>query len=295
MEVLDIKKFIRHNKGFFAVAVKHIKGFQVATIAAPCLGNMGKAAGMRDEIVYFAAYVDAGFATTIEDEEVIGWRDFFVLQDVIASCKLFFIHRMVLVGSTPYTNWIMTSGQSNGGAFLHHTDMRHIEHTHIAARNAFKDLRQAAIGLNTMVLVLPQFAAVNENDVLRASQLIKRFRRGGDADYHNIRICGGLTNGVARNTGEVGRRTVFGECNNVVGFVADDDLKVSGECGGVFYPNAKLGVGGYYNFFGRQFSPGDAAARRFCKEGIGQSQGFVLRQAQIAILGINQEQGFARR
>ena len=68
MEELDIKKFIRHNKGFFTVAVKHIKGFQVSTIAAPCLGDVGKAAGMRDEIVYFAAYVDAGFATSVKDE-----------------------------------------------------------------------------------------------------------------------------------------------------------------------------------------------------------------------------------
>ena len=218
-----------------------------------------------------------------------------MLQDVIAGCKLFFIHRMVFVGSTPYTNGIMTSGQSNGGAFLHHTDMRHIEHAHFAARNAFKDLRQAAIGLNTMVLVLPQFTAVNRNDVLRASQLIKRFRRGGDADDHNIRICGGLADGVARNTGEVGLRTVCRECNNVVGFVADDDLKASGEIGVVLYPYTEPGIGGNYDFFWWKFSPGDAAARRFCKEGIGQRQGFILRQAQIAVLGINQEQGFARR
>ena len=79
-----------------------------------------------------------------------------------------------------------------------------------------------------------------------------------------------------------------------MGFVADDDLKVCGEVRIVLYPYAELRVGGNYDFFRRQFSPGDAKARRFGKEGIGQRQGFVLRQAQIAVLGVDQKQGFAR-
>ena len=41
-------------------------------------------------------------------------------------------------------------------------------------------------------------------------------------------------------------------------------------------------------------SSSDAVARRFYKEGIGQRQGFVLRQAQIAVLGVDQKQCFAR-
>ena len=62
-----------------------------------------------------------------------------------------------------------------------------------------------------------------------------------------------------------------------MGFVADDDLKVCGKVRVILYPRAKLGVGGDYSFLRRQFSPVDAAARRICKEGIEQSQGFILR------------------
>ena len=80
-----------------------------------------------------------------------------------------------------------------------------------------------------------------------------------------------------------------------MGFVADNNLKVCGKVRIVLHPHTKLGVGGDYDFFRRKFSPGDAASRCFCKEGIGQSQGFVLRQAQIAVLSIDQKQSFARR
>ena len=107
-------------------------------------------------------------------------------------------------------------------------------------------------------------------------------------------ICGGLTDSVARNTGKVGLRTIVGENDDVVGFVADDDLKVGGEVRIVLHPHTKLGVGGDYSFLRRQFSPVDAAARRICKEGIEQSQGFILRQTQIAILGVDEKKCLVR-
>ena len=80
-----------------------------------------------------------------------------------------------------------------------------------------------------------------------------------------------------------------------MGFVADNNLKVCGKVRIVLHPHTKLGVGGDYSFLRRQFSPVDAAARRICKEGIEQSQSFILRQAQIAVLGVDQKQGFTRR
>ena len=130
--------------------------------------------------------------------------------------------------------------------------------------------------------------------MLRASPFLQWFRRGSNADHHYVGICGCLTDGVARNTGEVGLWAVVRENDDVMCFVADDDLKVCGKGRVILYPHAKLGVGGDYDFFRRKFSPGDAAACRFCKEGIGQGQGFVLRQTQVAVLGVNQEKGFAR-
>lgn len=131
--------------------------------------------------------------------------------------------------------------------------------------------------------------------MLRASPFIQWLRRGGDADHHNGRVGGGSTNSISRNAGEVGLRAIGGEDDDVVGFVADDDLKVGGEVGVLLYPYAKLSVGGGYDFFGRKFSPGDAVSRRFRKERIGEGQGFVLCQTQVAVLGVNKEQGFAGR
>ena len=140
-----------------------------------------------------------------------------------------------------------------------------------------------------MVLVLPQFANINGNDVLRASQLIKRFRRSGDANNHNIRIFGGLADGVARNAGEVRLRAVCGKNDDVMCLVADDDLKASGEIRVVLYPYTEPSIGGNYDFFWWKFSPGDAAPRRFNKEGIGQREGFVLRKTKVAVLGVDKE------
>ena len=100
---------------------------------------------------------------------------------------------------------------------------------------------------------------------------------------------------IPRNASKVGLRAVVGENNDVMGFVADDDLKVGGKVRITLDPYTELGISGYYNFLWRQFSPGDAKARRFGKEGIGQRQGFVLRQAQIAVLSVDQKQGFTRR
>ena len=79
--------------------------------------------------------------------------------------------------------------------------------------------------------------------MLRASQLIKRFWCGGDADHHNGRVGGGFTDGVAGNAGEVGLRAISWEDDDVVCLVADDDLKVCGKGRVVPDPYAKLGVG----------------------------------------------------
>ena len=87
--------------------------------------------------------------------------------------------------------------------------------------------------------------------MLRASQLIKRFGCGGDADHHNGRVGGGFTDGVAGNAGEVGLRAVCGEDDNVVCLVADNDLKARGKGRVIFDPYTELGVGGYNGFVRR--------------------------------------------
>ena len=92
LEQLDIKELRRHDKVFFAFAVKHIKRFKVSTVASPRLGDVGGVGGVGDKVIYIAAKVDAGFATSVEDEKVIRWRDLFVLKDVVAGGKLFFGH-----------------------------------------------------------------------------------------------------------------------------------------------------------------------------------------------------------
>ena len=130
--------------------------------------------------------------------------------------------------------------------------------------------------------------------MLRANPFFKRFRCSRDADYHNGGICGGLTDGVARNAGKVRLRAECGENDDVVRLVAYDDLKARGKIRIFSDPHTELRVSGNYDFFRWKFAPGDAAARRFHEEGIGQGQGFILRQAQVAVLRVNQEQGFAR-
>ena len=49
---------------------------------------------MRDEIIHFAAYVDAGLATGVKDEEIVlGWK-LLVFEDIVTGRKLFFSHRI---------------------------------------------------------------------------------------------------------------------------------------------------------------------------------------------------------
>lgn len=156
LEQLNIKELRRHDKVFFAFAVKHIKGFKVSTVAPARLGDVGGVGGVGDKVVYVAAKVDAGFATSVEDEKVIRWRDLFVLKDVVARRELFFIHWVVFVGGTPYTYGVMPCGGSDTFTFLHRVNVRHIEHTGFAVRDIFKGLPQAAVWLDVVVLVLPQ-------------------------------------------------------------------------------------------------------------------------------------------
>lgn len=155
LEQLNIKELRRHHQ-FFTFPVKHIKRFKVAAIASPRLGDVGGIGGVGDKIVNVAAKVDAGFATSIEDEKVIRWRDLFVLKDVVARRKLFFIHWVVFVCGTPYTYGVMSCGGSDTFTFLYCMDVRHIQHAGVAAREIFKGLSQAAIWLDVVVLVLPQ-------------------------------------------------------------------------------------------------------------------------------------------
>ena len=295
LEQLNIKELRRHDKVFFAFPVKHIKRFKVAAIASPRLGYRGGGCGVGDKVIHFAAKVDAGFATGIEDEEVIRWRDLFVLKDVVAGGKLFCGHRMVGVCGTPYTYWVVPCGGSDTFTFFHHRDVRHIQHTGFAARHIFEGLPQAAIRLGVAVLVLPQLLCINGNNMLRASQLIKRFRGGSDANHHNGRVGRGFADGVAGNAGKVGLRTECGEDDDVVCLVADDDLKVCGKGRVVLHPHTELGVGGNNGFVGRELAPGDIAACRFRKEHIRHCEGFILCQTKVTVLGINQEQCFAGR
>lgn len=156
LEQLNIKEFRRHDEVFFAFAVKYIKRFKVAAIAPTRLGDVGGVGGVSDKIVYVAAKVDAGFATSVEDEKVIRWRDLFVLKDVVARYYLFFIHWVVFIGGTPYTYGVVSCGGSDTFTFLYCVNMRHIHHTGFAVREIFKGLPQTAVWLDGAVLVLPQ-------------------------------------------------------------------------------------------------------------------------------------------
>ena len=109
-------------------------------------------------------------------------------------------------------------------------------------------------------------------------------------------ICGGLAYGITGNAGKVGLRAIVGENDDVVGFVTDNDLEVCGEVRVIFNPYTELSIGGYYDFIRDVLtSEGGCAARPLREEGIGQGQGFVLRQTQVAVLGVDKKQGFARR
>ena len=154
---MNIKELVRHDKGFVALPIKNIKRFQVATIAATRLGDRCWLCGVRDEIIYLAAYVDAGFATRVKDKKVVLWGDFFFLKNVVAGRILFLGHRVFFVGGAPYTNRMMPCGCRYLFALFHHADARHIEHTDFSVGDVFKDLPQTAVRLNVVIVVLPQF------------------------------------------------------------------------------------------------------------------------------------------
>lgn len=88
LKELDIKELLRHHKRIFAAAVKEVERFKVAAIASARLGDMGQRGGVGNEIIHLPANVDAGFATAIENEEVVLRRDFLVLKDVVPRSKL---------------------------------------------------------------------------------------------------------------------------------------------------------------------------------------------------------------
>ena len=294
LKELDIKELLRHHKRIFAAAVKEVERFKVAAIASARLGDVGKGGVMCDEVIHFTAYVDAGFATAIEDEEVVLRRDFLVLKDVVPRSKLLRIRCMVFVGSAPYADGLMSCGRSNGSTVLHHRNVRHIEHSTLSLWKVFKGLPQTAIRANAAVFVLPQFCAVNGNKVLRASQFLQWLRRGRDANNQCAVSLRGFADGISGNAGKVRLRAVCGEDHDVVGFVADDDLKAGGKIRVVLHPYTELGVGGYHDFVRDILGGGKGcAARQGLKEHIRHRQGFILCQTQIAVLRINKEQSFA--
>ena len=68
---LDVEEFVRNNEWFVGIAVEEVKRFKVAAISSPCLCDVGGRGGVGNEVVHLPAYVDAGFATGIEDKQVI--------------------------------------------------------------------------------------------------------------------------------------------------------------------------------------------------------------------------------
>lgn len=132
--------------------------------------------------------------------------------------------------------------------------------------------------------------------MLRAIKILQRFRGSGDANNHDVGIGGSLANGIAGNAGKVRFRTVCGEYHDVMGFVADNDLKVCGKGRIIPNPHAELGIGGDYDFVRDDFTGKSGYATcPLREEGIRQCQGFVFCQTKIAVLGINEEQNLAGR
>ena len=95
-EQLNIKVFGRNNDFaiFLIISIQQIK---VATIASACLSEVGRIGGVGDEVINAPAYVNAGFTTAVEYEKVILWRQFFILENILARLQLFFRHRMLCV------------------------------------------------------------------------------------------------------------------------------------------------------------------------------------------------------
>ena len=296
LEELDIEKLIRNNKRFVGIAVKEIKRFKVAPVSSPCLCDVGRRGSVGNEVVHLPAYVDAGFATGIEDKQVILRRHFFVFQNVGARPQLFVVEGVVCVRGAPYTNGMAAGRLCLFLTLFHHLDMLHIQHPALSFWYLRKQLRQAAVWARGFVLVLPQNGLVDGNDMLRASKPFKRFRRCGNTHNQCAPARCGFTDGVARYAGKVRFGTVCWEQNDVVRFITDDDLEIGGEVWIALYPRAELRVGGYDRFVGTVFFTEwqMGYARVLLEKHIGAGQGFVLRQTQIAVLSINEKQCLVR-
>lgn len=240
---LDVEEFVRNNEWFVGIAFKEIKRFKVAPVSSSGLRDVGGNGGMRDEVVHMPAYVDAGFATGIEDKQVVFGRHFFVLEDVGARPQLFFIERFARIGGTPYTNGMAPRCLCLFLALFHRLDVLHIQHSAFVFWYLRKQLRQAAVWARFLVLVLPQNGLVDGNDMLRASKPFKRFRRRGNTYNQCAPARCGFTYGVARNAGKVRFGAVCGEQNDVVRLITDDDLEIGGEVWIVPHPYAELRVG----------------------------------------------------
>lgn len=286
---LDVEKFIRHNEWFVGVAVKEIENIKVAPVSSSGLRDVGRRGGMGDKVIHLPAYVDAGFATGIEDKQVILRRHFFVFEDVGARLILFGGHGMVCVGGTPYTNGAQPRCLCHFLALFHRINVLRIQHPAFSFWYLRKQLRQAAVWARFLVFVLPQDGLVDGNDVLRASKPFKRFRRCGNTHNQSAPARCGFTDGVARDTRNVWLGAVCGEQNDVMRFIADDDLEIGGKVRIVLYPDAELRVGGYDRFVGTVFFSKwqMGYARVLLKKHIGTGQGFVLRQTQIAVLSVD--------
>lgn len=286
---LDVEKFIRNNEWFVGIAVKEINRFKVAPVSSPCLCDVGRRGGMRDKVIHLPAYVDAGFATGIEDKQVILRRHFFVLEDVGARPQLFFIEGLARIGGTPYTNRMAARRLCLFLTLFHHLNVLHIQHPALAFWYLRKQLRQAAVWAHFFVLVLPQNGLVDGNDMLRASKPFKRFRRCGDAHNQCAPARCGFTYSVARNAGAVWFRAVCREQNDVVRFITDDDLEIGGEVWIAADPCAELRIGGYDRFVGTVFFAKwqMGYARALLEKHIWTGQGFVLSQTQIAVLSVD--------
>jgi len=212
-----------------------------------------------------------------------------VLEDVGARPQLFFIEGLARIGGAPYTDRAQTRCFCLFLALFHHLDVLHIQHPTLAFWDLRKQLRQTAVWAHFFVLVLPQNGLVDWNDVLRARKPFKRFRRCSNAHKQCAPARCGFTDGVARYAGKVRFGTVCWEQNDVVRFIADDDLKVCGEVWIALYPRAKLRVGGYDRFVGTLFFAKwqMGCARVLLEKYIGSCQGFILRQTQIAVLSVD--------
>ena len=294
---LDVEKFIRNNEWFVGIAVKEIKRFKVAPVSSPCLCDVGRRGGVGNEVVHLPAYVDAGFASGIEDKQVVFRWHFFVFQNVGARPQLFVVEGVVCVRGAPYTNRMAARRLCLFLTLFHHLNVLHIQHPAFSFWYLRKQLRQAAVWARGFVLVLPQDGLVDGNDVLRASQSFKRFWRCGNTHNQSAPARCGFTDGVARDTRNVWLGAVCGEQNDVMRFIADDDLKVCGKVGIVLYADAELRVGGYDRFVGAVFFAKwqMGCARVLLKKYIGARQGFVLCQTQIAVLGVDEKKCLVRR